>query len=121
MVGQCIEDYGGGGFSFNLNNDLGGGMPEVIHGGADLTVDSISMDFPSLSGGGKKGRRKKRRTGKIKRSNRSRIHGRSKKPKSRSKLNPNYNKSKSKSKYRKVHKKLSKSLRKKSKKSKSLK
>jgi hypothetical protein len=82
----CIEDYSGGGFSFNLDNDLGGGMPEVVSGIGDTTM----LGHSSLTGGGK--RKKKRRTGKMKRSNRSRIHGRSKKPRSKSRSKKNYKK-----------------------------
>ena len=100
----CAEDYGGGGYYFNLNDAVGGtGMPAVV-GGPDYTT----LGFSELNGGGKKKKNKKSR--KLKKSNRSIMISRSKKSKSRSNKKVYKKKSLSKKSFRKKSKKSKKSL-----------
>jgi hypothetical protein len=77
--------------SYNFNLAAGGiggaGMAEVVSGGTNpndlMAPPIISNPLPSMSGGGR--RRKKSR--RLKRSNKTRLNSRSKKSKSRSKVN----------------------------------
>jgi hypothetical protein len=78
MVQGCVEDYAGGGFTFDLNNHIGG-MPEVTAGGFTPSIDNTSLDFAQLGGG-----KRKRKSKKLKRSNKSRLNTRSRKSKNKS-------------------------------------
>lgn len=103
MSGVCLEDYGGGGYHFNLNDAVGGaGMPVVVPG-----PDYSTLGFSELKCGGKK---KKRKSRKLKKSNKSRLVSRSKKSKSRSNKKVYKRKSLSKKMFRKKSKKSRKSL-----------
>tara|TARA_B100000900_G_C20586150_1_gene719665 strand:+ start:1489 stop:1806 length:318 start_codon:yes stop_codon:yes gene_type:complete len=104
MIEQCIEDYAGGGYHFNLSDAVGGaGMPVVVPG-----PDYSTLGFSELKGGG--GKKKKRKSRKLKKSNKSRLVSRSKKSKSRSNKKVYKRKSLSKKMFRKKSKKSRKSL-----------
>ena len=98
MNSVCIEDIDG--YSFNFVNDLGTGSLELMAGGTDPS----NLNF---SGGGKRKRKKSR---KLKKSNKSRLVSRSKKSKSRSNKKVYKRKSLSKKMFRKKSKKSRKSL-----------
>ena len=83
MSSGCIEDYQLGGYSLNFR-DISGApySSEISSGGADPSaiIDPTSLESSNLTGGGKK----KLKSRKIRRSNKSRLRGKSKKSKSRS-------------------------------------
>tara|TARA_B100001057_G_C22326332_1_gene747702 strand:+ start:345 stop:638 length:294 start_codon:yes stop_codon:yes gene_type:complete len=93
----CIEDFSSG-ISFQ---GLGGGL----HGGYSPMYDNTTLDFQQLGGG-----KKKRKSRKLKKSNRSRMISRSKKSRSRSNKKIYKKKSLSKKSLKKKSKKSRKSL-----------
>tara|TARA_B100000989_G_scaffold298501_1_gene288130 strand:+ start:1001 stop:1333 length:333 start_codon:yes stop_codon:yes gene_type:complete len=109
MIGQCIEDTIGAPGHLTLENI--GGAPytsEFVGGHFQPSMDPSSLNYsPLLSGGGKK---KKRKSKKLKKSNKSRLVSRSKKSKSKSNKKVYKRKSLSKKMFRKKSKKSRKSL-----------